>query len=238
MELIAVLHTRGQNLSLHPHLHCIVPAGGVTKSGNWKSTKSKGKFLFDVKAMSKVYRAKFVMELRNKLPNLAQELYDKLFEKQWVVYAKQPFGRPENVIEYLRRYSHKIAISNHRILKIDKDNHRVIFQHKEYRNGGKKTTLNLSNKEFIRRFSMHILPKGFTRIRHYGILSGTWKKDKLLRLQNLLTGNDNSRDKTPKQTHRKRCPICKKGKLVTLVTFSGRGPQRNWRTIFKTDIKL
>lgn len=191
MGMIGVLHTWGQNLSLHPHLHCIVPAGGVTKAGNWKSTKSKGKFLFDVKAMSKVYRAKFVMVIRKTIPDLPQELYNKLFEKQWVVYAKKPFGRPENVIEYLGRYSHKIAISNHRILNIDQENHRVTFQYKEYRNGGKKTALPLDNKEFIRRFSMHILPKGFTRIRHYGILSGIWKKDKFLTLQILLTGKKN-----------------------------------------------
>jgi len=238
MGMIGVLHTWGQNLSLHPHLHCIVPAGGVTKKENWKTTKSKGKFLFDVKAMSKVYRAKFVMELRKKLPNLPQSLYDKLFKKQWVVYAKQPFGRPENVIEYLGRYSHKIAISNHRILNINRYNHEVTFQYKEYRNGGKKSTLTLSNKEFIRRFSMHILPKGFTRIRHYGILSGTWKKDKLFELQKSLTGKNIPRVKTPKQTHHKRCPICKKGTLITLLTFSGRGPPTNWRKLFKHDIKL
>ena len=101
LGMIGVLHSWGQYLSLHPHLHCIVPAGGVTKSGNWKRSKNKGKFLFNVKVMSKVYRAKFVASMRKILPRQEQQLYDKLFSKNWVVYAKRPFGKPENIIEYL-----------------------------------------------------------------------------------------------------------------------------------------
>ncbi len=175
MGMIAVLHTWGQNLSLHPHLHCIVPGGGLTNAGHWKSCKNRGKFLFDVKSMSKVFRAKFVKELRQQLPGLPQSLYDVLFKKKWVVFAKRPFLKPKYVIEYLGRYTHKIAISNYRILHIDKEKRTVTFSLKDYRKSGVKTSQTMSSKEFIRRFVLHILPKGFTRIRHYGILSSSWK---------------------------------------------------------------
>ena len=176
LGMISVLHTWGQNLSLHPHLHCIVPSGGVTKAGYWKNTKSKSgksnaKFLFNVKAMSKVFRAKFVAELRKELPDLPQSLYDGLFKKKWMVFAKSAFKTNKSVIGYLGRYTHKIAISNYRILNIDKEQRTVTFSLKDYRKGGKKATQTLSTKEFIRRFAMHILPRGFTRIRHFGILS-------------------------------------------------------------------
>ena len=129
--------------------------------------------------MSDKFRGRFVAKLRKALPQLPQSLYDKLFKKKWVVYAKSPFGKPKHVIEYLGRYTHKIAISNHRILSIDKEKRRITFSLKDYRKGGQKTTLTLSTKEFIRRFQLHILPKGFTRIRHYGFLSSSWKKEKL-----------------------------------------------------------
>ena len=153
LGMIAVLHTWGQNLSLHPHLHCIVPKGGVSKAGFWKKGKGKDDFLFAVEAMSIKYRGCFVSKLRKALPELPQSLYDNLFKKAWVVYAKPPFGKPEHMIEYLGRYTHKIAISNHRILAIDKETRKVTFRLKNYKKGGKKTTLTLSSKEFIRRFS-------------------------------------------------------------------------------------
>ena len=176
--MISVLHTWGQNLSLHPYLHCIVPSGGVSKSGHWKKTKSNSKkksnrkeFLFNVKSMSKVFRAKFVAELRKEVPDLPQSLYDNLFKKKWVVFAKEAFKTSHQVIEYLGRYTHKIAISNSRILHVDKEKRTVTFSLKDYRKKGVKTTQTISTKEFVRRFSMHVLPRGFTRIRHYGILS-------------------------------------------------------------------
>jgi len=109
--MIAILHTWGQNLSLHPHLHCIVPAGGLTIRNKWKHARGDGKFLFPVKAMSKVFRGKFVAELRKGFPTEPQSLYDKLFKRRWVIYAKLPFAGAEEVIEYLGRYTHKIAIS-------------------------------------------------------------------------------------------------------------------------------
>ena len=119
------MHTWGQNLQLHPHLHCIVPKGGVSKAGFWKKGKGKDDFLFAVKAMSIKYRGLFVAKLRKALPRLPQSLYDDLFKKKWVIYAKPPFGRPEHVIEYLGRYTHKIATGNHRILDIDRNKRTV-----------------------------------------------------------------------------------------------------------------
>ncbi len=236
LGMIAVLHTWGQNLQLHPHLHCIVPKGGVSKAGFWKKGTSKDDFLFSVEAMSDKYRGCFVAKLRKELPMLPQSLYDNLFKKEWVVYAKPPFGRPENVIEYLGRYTHKIAISNHRILGIDKNNKTVTFSLKEYRRGGQKTTLILSTKEFIRRFGLHILPKGFTRIRHYGFLSSSWKKDKLPLLQLQLADKDLTEIEivvAPEKSLHRICPYCKKGRLITLLTFDSRGPPKNLKQIIK-----
>lgn len=107
--MIALLHTWGQNLQLHPHLHCIVPAGGVEENGDWKMSKNKGNFLFPVKEMSTVFRAKFVANLRKKKKDVPQSLYDSLFQKKWVVYAKKAFVKPEYVIEYLGRYFHPVT---------------------------------------------------------------------------------------------------------------------------------
>jgi hypothetical protein len=232
--MISVLHTWGQNLSLHPHLHCIVPAGGVTKSGNWKQSKAKGKFLFSVKAMSRVFRAKFISEIRKKELPLEQITIDKLFKKEWVIYAKKPFGRPENVIEYLGRYTHKIAISNHRIRNISKVKEEVTFEVKNYRKSGCKQLLTLKQTEFLRRFSLHILPRGFTRIRHYGILSGTWKSKHLKALQTKLSNRPLTVKLVIIKTNLKQCPTCKKGQLVTLATFDNRGPPKRYATLVKT----
>jgi hypothetical protein len=149
----------------------------VDRNGKWKLSKSEGKFLFPVKAMSKVYRAKYVALLRASELEIEQSTFDALFKKEWVVYAKRPFGSPKSVVEYLGRYTHKIAISNHRILSID--DHTVTISYKDYRAEGQKKTMTLSHEEFIRRFALHILPKRFVRIRHYGILSSTWKRSKL-----------------------------------------------------------
>ena len=221
--MIAILHTWGQNLSLHPHLHCIVPGGGITQSDQWKSAKSKGKYLFPVKAMSKVFRARFVASLRKELPPQSKGFYESLFKHNWVVYCKRPFLGPAQVVEYLGRYTHKIAISNHRIKNLD--NESVTFAVKDYRHGGKKSLLGLSDAEFIRRFALHILPKGFVRIRHYGILSSYHKKITLTQLQKSL-GRVQVKKRKPLQ-HR-LCPVCKKGKLVTLTTFTARGPPGYW----------
>ncbi len=228
--MIAILHTWGQNLSLHPHLHCIVPGGGITKNGKWRSAKSNGKpgyrrarYLFPVKAMSTVFRARFVASLRKELPPQSRDFYESLFKHHWVVYCKRPFLGPVQVVEYLGRYTHKIAISNHRIKNLD--NKGVTFSVKDYRHGGRKSLLGLSDPEFIRRFALHVLPKGFVRIRHYGILSSYHKKISLPALQAIL-GSVQLKEKEPLQ-HRV-CPDCKKGKLITIATFTARGPPEHW----------
>ena len=179
--MTAILHTWGQNLSLHPHLHCIIPGGGLTPQGKWKSAHPNGKFLFPVKAMSKVFRAKFVAALRNQAADnqllIQPFIFKQLFAKNWVVYAKRPFGGPKQVIEYLGRYTHKIAITNHRIEQVFDSI--ITFRYKDYRKAGKVEKMDLSVTEFIRRFALHILPSGFMRIRHFGFLASRFKKDNL-----------------------------------------------------------
>jgi len=152
---------------------CIVPGGGVTKHGKWKYSRSKGKYLFPVKAMAAVYKGIFMAELKRLAKigaiELPPELRESLYKKQWVVYAKRPFAKPDHVIEYLGRYTHKVAISNHRLLQYDSEY--VLFNWKDYRKGAKVGVMELETSEFIRRLSMHILPHKFVRIRHYGLLS-------------------------------------------------------------------
>ena len=237
MGMIAVLHTWGQNMSLHPHLHCIVPGGGLSKSGTWKTAKNKGKYLFNVKSMSKVFRAKYIAALRKSDLKIPQKIYNEVFNKKWVVYAKEPFRSPTYVIEYLGRYTHKIAISNHRIMDVDRKNRKVTFTAKDYRRAGKKTSLTVSSAEFIRRFALHILPKGFTRIRHYGILSSSWKKEKLPKLQaELATVKLEAIQRKEPLLHH-QFPMCKKGRLHTILLFNDRGPPENWRVLLQ-DRKL
>ena len=238
MGMIAVLHTWGQNLSLHPHLHCIVPGGGLSKSGKWKRAKNKGKYLFNVKAMSPVFRAKYVALLRKSEADIPQKTYDQVFKKKWVVFAKQPFASPSNVIEYLGRYTHKIAISNHRIQNIDHHNRRVMFTSKDYRRGGQKSTVKLSTQEFIKRFALHILPKGFTRIRHYGILSSSWKKEKLPRLQASLSTKRIVAVQTKAPLLHRLCLGCKKGTLRTVLVFDVRGPPPSWQQLLKNKVLI
>ena len=182
-----VLHSWGQNLSLHPHVHCIVPAGGLTPQQKWKSPRRKNGFLFPVKAMSEVFKAIFLKDFMrawngNKLkipPDAPQTSAQKAdwrrqrYDQAWVIYAKAPFRTPKTVVEYLGRYTHKVAISNHRIVDINE--HNVHFRYKDYRQKGKNKVMQLAGTEFLRRFCLHILPPGFRRMRHYGILSNTRK---------------------------------------------------------------
>ena len=173
--MTSVLHSWGQQLSLHPHLHCIVPGGGINPQGKWvfpkkyaKKSKNKIKYLFPKKALSKVFRAKFMAELRKEV-EIEQYIAKVLMSKNWVVYAKRPFLGPKQVIEYLGRYTHKIAISNHRLIDIEDGN--VSFKYKDYRTEEYFKIMTLEASEFIRRFCLHILPPGFMKMRHYGILS-------------------------------------------------------------------
>jgi hypothetical protein len=221
--MIAVLHTWGQNLSLHPHLHCIVPGGGMDKKGKWQSIRSDGKFLFPVKALSKVFRAKYVSLLR-KTGLLTQKEIEPFFTKSWVVYAKRPFAHPWHVVEYLGRYTHKVAISNSRLIAYE--NHKVRFVYKDYRKGGSIKEMELEDTEFIRRFALHLLPCGFVRIRHYGILSSTAKKETIRCIREQLPNRKIACiDLRKLQTYDPRiCPHCGKPSMVTVETISSRGP--------------
>ena len=179
--IISVLHTWGQQLSFHPHIHSIVSGGGITTGNEWKEAKKNDwKFLFPVKAMSIVYRAKFLQALQLRITKGEvilpvdtdrKQLFNLLYQKDWNVYAKAPFGSPHAVIEYLGRYTHKVAISNHRIHSINEQSGTVTFGYKDYADGNKQKQMTLTIAEFIRRFTQHILPERFTKIRTYGYLS-------------------------------------------------------------------
>lgn len=228
MGMTSILHTWGQNLSLHPHLHCIVPGAAVDERGYFKTLKTSSKILFPVRAMSKVYRGKFCHLLREKLLDEYKQIQKELYKNDWVVYAKQPFGGPEQVIEYLGRYTHKIAISNHRIKQVKEG--KVTFTYKDYKAAGKQKTMTLSQVEFIRRFAQHILPKRFTRIRHFGILSSYWKRGKLQELQSKM--NYQRPVNTPKTEHGK-CPKCKQHTMQIVCVFDSRGPPPSWKKRLK-----
>lgn len=222
--MIAILHTWGQTLGLHPHLHCIVPAGGLTKHQKWKTAKTQGKYLFPVKAMSKVFRAKYVKALRLRIEP-EKEWVNQLFQKDWVVYAKRPFGHPKAVLEYLGRYTHKVAISNHRILDIDSK--QIAFSYKDYRQGAQKLEMRLDNLEFIRRFSLHILPKGLVRIRHFGILGSSAKQITIPLIHRELGIPVPEKEARILESYNPRyCPCCQKESMVSIQRLPKRGPPK------------
>lgn len=179
--IISVLHTWGQQLSFHPHIHAIVSGAGITQQGDLKGAKKNiYRFLFPLKAMSIVYKTKFLQALKQMIadneiiPPAGTDmaaLFNLLYKKQWVIYAKAPFSGPQTVIEYLGRYTHKVAISNHRISSINDAAQTVSFNYKDYADKGRQKQMTLNAHEFIRRFEQHILPAGFTKIRTYGYLS-------------------------------------------------------------------
>jgi hypothetical protein len=173
--------------------------------------------------MSQVFRARFVAGLRKAFPKQDKAFFSDLFNTPWVVYAKRPFQHPKAVIEYLGRYTHKIAISNHRINNLS--NGQVTFQYKDYRKGAQKLEMTLTDQEFIRRFSQHILPKGFVRIRHYGFLSSSWKKIRLPQLQQRLGCQTQSISISKQRpTIHRKCGCCPTGTLVTISIFYARPP--------------
>lgn len=190
---ISILHTWGQTLTLHPHVHMIVPGGGLTTDGRF--VYSKKKFFVPVKVLSKKFRGKFLYYLKKAKQELIlkeyadervwEELIDLLYRKSWYVYCKRPFKTSRSVLEYLGRYTHRVAISNQRLVQVE--NGSVSFKWRDYRDGSKEKVMTLSAHEFIRRFLLHILPPGFTKIRHYGFLASAVKAIKLA-LCKRLTG--------------------------------------------------
>lgn len=191
----SILHTWGQNLHYHPHIHCIVPGGGLDYLGRWIASRKK--FFLPVKVLSRLFRGKFLYHLgQAKLnffgeqeylenPSDFQRLLDSCYKKEWIVYCKPPFQTAACVVEYLGRYTHRVAISNSRILKIQDG--AVSFKWRDYKDENKWNVMTLAADEFIRRFLMHILPPGFMKIRHYGLLANR-DKTKRLTLCKKLTG--------------------------------------------------
>lgn len=193
-----VLHTWGQNLSFHPHVHCIVPGGGLSPSG-CSFIRSKKKFFIPVRVLSAMFRGKLLAMVKrsfyeNKLAfagsslPLAEEsaflaLLDSMYRKDWVVYCKKPFKTPHHVVTYLSRYTHKIAIYDNRLLSMDEES--VTFRYRDYKDGSKTKSMKLDAMEFLRRFLLHVLPSGFQKIRYYGILSNCNRKTKLVRCMRL-----------------------------------------------------
>lgn len=173
--LTAVLHTWGQNLCFHPHIHCIVPSVGVTALGKWQPSRKK--FFLPVRVLSRKFRGKLLALLKQQISDVDQSLLTLCYQKEWVVYCKPPFKDAACVVEYLGRYTHRVAISNNRILKVE--NNTVTFKWRDYRDGSRWKVMTLSADEFIRRFLMHVLPTGFMKIRHYGFLSSRGKQKKL-----------------------------------------------------------
>ena len=193
-----VLHTWGQNLNQHVHLHCLVAAGALHADGHW--IHARRGFLFPVQALSRVFRGKFMSALELALaadklrlspenassgaPAEAQDLLLALRAHDWVVYAKRPFGGPEQVLSYLGRYTHRVALSNDRLLSCDEAS--VRFRYRDYHDGRRRKVMCLKATEFLRRFLLHVLPKGFMRIRHYGLLANRCKAAKLQRARSAL----------------------------------------------------
>lgn len=237
---LAVLHTWGQTLQHHPHLHCVVPGGGVSLDGERWVACRKGFFL-PVKVLSRVFRGKFLAFLRQafseeklvccgQISHLAQKGHfdqwlAELNRIEWVVYAKPPFGSPEQVLKYLARYTHRVAISNHRLLEF-KDG-RVTFSYKDYAAGNLTKTMTLETPEFTRRFLQHVLPSGFVRIRHYGFLANRDRKQKLALCRQLLKRSGQAAPCLSIQeaqagepgasldrTRPKLCPVCRQETLV------------------------
>lgn len=232
--MICIMHTWGQNLTLHPHLHCIVPSAGLNKSGELEILRSKDKFLFNVKSLSRIFRAKFVEKLtksekQNKL-KIGSNRRMQLFEKQWVVNIQKPFGKPEIVVQYIGRYTHSIAISERRILSYDDE--KVIFSYKNYKQNGEIQQMQLDPEEFLRRFALHILPFRFVKIRHYGVLSNSNRKKFVatgekkvgkFKIENAENEEYPDEDEHYFEAKRKfkRCPCCKEFALRKLFSFSG-----------------
>lgn len=195
--MTAVLHTWGQNLSQHVHLHCLIPGGALSTQGQWHP--AKGNYLFPVRALSRVFRGKMVSALRaasqqGDLHRVTRSgdidtTLETLMRTDWVVYSKACVSHADSVVAYLARYSHRIAISDRRILGIEDD--QVAFRYKDYRDHDRSKVMRLSGIEFIRRFLLHVLPKGFMRLRHYGFLANRCRAEKLKQIRCVLAqGNE------------------------------------------------
>lgn len=227
--LLAILHTWGQNLSFHPHLHCVVPGGALSLDGNrWlypKKSKRKKKFFIHVRVLSNLFMKIYLSQLKNlyhkgKLKTtMTQQQFSlfisKLYQTRWISYCKPPFGGAAQVLDYLGRYTHRVAISNRRIIALEKD--AVSFAWRDYSDNNKTKVMTLPAKEFMRRFLLHVLPRGFFKIRYYGLLSRRNKGKLLARAQKLTIhfGNKNKLEgKSRTYYDAYVCPCCKKATMI------------------------
>lgn len=250
----AVLHTWGQNLMHHPHLHCVVPGGGLSPDGErWVACRSG--FFLPVRVLSRFFRRRFLellgqafqrgeLEFFSALESLRERkaflrYLEPLREKEWVVYAKAPFAGPEQVLDYVGRYTHRVAISNNRLLNIG-DGH-VIFRWRDYRDGDAQKTMTLAAGEFLRRFLLHVLPPGFHRIRYYGLLGNRHRQGKLDHCRQLLDmspATPQEADTAVPADYRDRyealtgqslheCPTCHRGRMILIKELPpSRVPER------------
>lgn len=234
---VSVLHTWGSNLSLHPHVHSIVPAGGLSEDKTkWISTKKS--FLVHVKALSQLFKTIYLKKLKalyvkgklflgdnlGYLENEASfmDFIDKLFKKDWVVYSKKSFKRELQVLKYLGRYTHRIALNNHRIKNITKTH--TSFTVKDYKHNGEKKLLTLTNVEFLRRYLLHVLPHGFMRIRHTGILGARYKDENIQLIRSILPESIKLTNKLKREVFKLAeklklpivCHRCESGKMVAI----------------------
>lgn len=242
LGLTAVLHTWGQQLNFHPHLHCIVTGGALRVDGqSWRAPKQR-KFLFPIRALAALFRGKFLAGLKPMLEGPAplrlpedcrkssserRRWFSDLYAQRWQVYAKRPFGGPEQVLAYLAHYTHRVAISNRRLLALDPLRQSVSFTYRDYRQGAKVQSVTLSAIEFIRRFSWHILPAGLVRIRHYGLLANNRRHRDVPRARALLQKPRRRTPPTapmpPNAQSPRRCPHCGSENVRWIGWLDGRG---------------
>jgi hypothetical protein len=239
LGIIAVLHTWDQTLKDHFHLHCLIPAGALSVDHRrWIGARPN--FLFPVTALSQVFRGKFLALLqqawaKGKIPPANIEIKASR-QKNWVVYAKKPFGSPQTVLDYLGRYTHRVALSNDRILKIE--NGEVTLSYRDRKDGDRKKTMTLEVQEFIRRFLLHILPDGFMRIRHFGFLANRSKKQALAQCRKLLKFAPAlpqspvlaAKDLLLKLTSvdLSRCPCCHEGTMIVVGELPAASSVPRW----------
>lgn len=222
---ICLLHTWGKQLSLHPHLHCLVPAAGLTLQGELKRITQNGKYLYDVHRLSATFGGKLLQKLKLQLKKanqlaVHQQSIDECYAKDWVVNCEAPLGNAKQIVGYLAQYTHRVAISNAHIKHIDQDG--VTFLYKDYKDQANVKPTHLSGVEFLRRFCMHILPKGFVKIRYYGILGSRYKKE----VQPLKDNRKPDLTKPPETKAQRlvrltgfdpcKCPRCKTGTMQTV----------------------
>jgi hypothetical protein len=217
LGMTAVLHTWGQTLAQHVHLHCLIPGGAFdARQGHWHRARSR--FLFPVKVMRTLFRGRFVARLRRveHVLSLAgpelEDLLSVLMTKEWTVYAKPVLGHPHQVLEYLGRYTYRIAIGQERLIAIQDG--QVLFRYRDYRTGGRHKVMALDGIEFIRRFLTHALPRGFMRVRHYGFLANRVRRNRLARIRQLLPSRIRADPPAvPSANWTPRCPVCQAGVL-------------------------